>query len=568
MSNSVEKNPVTVSCDSNNSPSAGLRKFTYPGLLVLVCASLFLYRANSLPLTDPDETRCAMIVRNMLRSSEWIVPHFENQVYYDKPAPFFWLAAATEKITGSKELGGRLVAGLSGILAVLVTYALGRQMFGATAGFLAGLILATSGEFLFIARWYRMDMPFEAAMWAAIGWFWRSEDMQCRGNPDSDVSNRHHRRVGWYGFYTFCAIATLFKGPAGLALPAMCIGIYLLLSGQPRRIFEMFHLGGILVYLAIAATWFLTISLREPNYAYEFFIRQNLSRFASRTFGSHSFPGILYIPIVLGGMLPWTVYLPTVIIKYFPRRWRLRAQDPAALFLWAAVLVPLVFFSFSKTKLIGYVLPVFAPLAILTGRLAADWTLSHKPNIDMKRAAWGLLATIFILSTTIVSFEVWLKNIDGWSSIPVSTGIVSILIMVISLRRDRRAAFVGCAGAAIVILFLFLIGHTAPVQYERMSTRSLAKLVDPARAVSAKFCYWNTPKLSFEYYTGAAEVERFRHSTPGDIQRLVELLKSDPAVYCLVTDQSAMKELKQVSPDGFCVLGQEDDHWLVTNRRK
>jgi 4-amino-4-deoxy-L-arabinose transferase-like glycosyltransferase len=565
MSDSVEKYPAAVNCDKNGSFSASPRTFTYPGLLILICTSLFLYRANSLPLIDPDETRCAMIVRTMLQSGDWIVPHLQNEVYFDKPAPFFWLAAAAEKLTGGPELGGRLVAGISGMLAVLITYAMGRRMFGAAAGFLAGVVLATSGEFLFIARWYRMDMPFEAAMWAAIWWFWRSQERCCCGNPDADVSKPHSVPGGWYGFYIFCAIATLLKGPAGLALPAMFVGVYLLLSGQPRRVFEIFHIPGILVYLVIAASWFLTISLREPNYAYEFFIRQNVSRFTSHTFGNHDFPGILYIPILLGGILPWTVCLPTAIIKYFPRTWLLRAQEPAVLFLWTMALVPLVFFSFSKTKLPGYILPVFPPLAVLLGRLLADWISSIRFDIDMKRAAWGLFVTTGILFSAILGFDIWLKNIDAGSSVLIATGIVSIPIMFISLRRDRRAVFVGCTGTAIVIMLLFFIGHTVPVQCERMSPRSLVKLVDPAQAASAKFCCLGAPRLSFEYYTGAADVERFRHSAP-DVQRLARLLKSDRTVYCLVTVKSAMEELRRVSLDGFCVLGENDQYWLITNK--
>jgi 4-amino-4-deoxy-L-arabinose transferase-like glycosyltransferase len=570
MADFIEKSPVTAGCNGKYFSPASLRKFAYPGLLILVCASLFLYRAGSLPLTDPDETRCALVVRNMLQSEDWIVPHLENQVYFDKPAPFFWLAATAEKLTGGKELGGRLVAALSGILAVLVTYAMGRRMLGAAAGFLAGLILATSGEFFFIARWYRMDMPFEAAMWAAIWWFWRSEDASCRGNPESDTSCRHSQRTGWYGFYIFCAIATLFKGPAGLMLPGMCIGVYLLLSGRPRRVFEMFHIGGILSYVVIAAAWFLTISLREPNYAYEFFIRQNISRFASHTFGNHSFPGILYIPILLGGLLPWTIFLPTAIIKYFPRKWALRTQEPAVLFLWTMALVPLIFFSFSKTKMIGYILPVFAPLAVLLGRLLADWISSRKPDIDMKRAIWGLSATVSVCLLGIVGLDVWQKNIDGWSSIPILTAILSASAIFISLRRDRRAVLVGCAGTAIVILFLFLIGHTAPALYERRSTRTLARLIDPAEATSARLCCWgtSTSKLSFEYYTDTENVERFHSSLPDDIHRLAQILKSDRTVYCLVTNKPAMDELNRVSPNGFRILGQTGSRWLVTNCEK
>ncbi|MDY7011618.1 MAG: glycosyltransferase family 39 protein, partial [Planctomycetota bacterium] len=137
-------------------------------LLILLCGGLFLFRIQSLPLADPEEARCALIVRHMLDSGDWIVPHLDGQVYYDKPAPYFWLTAAGWKLTGSAELGGRLVSALAGLLAVMITYAFARRQFSPLSGMLAGVVLATSGEFLFLARWYRMDMPFAAAMWAYL----------------------------------------------------------------------------------------------------------------------------------------------------------------------------------------------------------------------------------------------------------------------------------------------------------------------------------------------------------------------------------------------------------------
>ncbi len=177
-----------------------------------------MFRAGTLPLMDPDESRCAQIAAEMERSGDWLVPHFEGEVYFDKPAPFFWLTVVARKLTGNMELSGRLVASLAGIAAVLTTYAVGQRVFGATAGLLGGLILATSIEFLFIARWFRMDMPFTAAMWAAVWWFLRGESLFAADG------NWEHRRRGWVGFYFFCATATLFKGPAGLPMGAQIVG--------------------------------------------------------------------------------------------------------------------------------------------------------------------------------------------------------------------------------------------------------------------------------------------------------------------------------------------------------
>jgi len=157
------------------------KTWLHVALLTGVCGVLFLTYAWRLPLADPEESRCALIVREMMEGGDWIVPHLEGRVYVDKPAPFFWLAALGWKLTGNAELGGRLVAALGGFGAVLATYAIGRRLFGGRAGLLAGLVLATAGEFLFMARWYRMDMPFAAAMWAAVWWFWRGETKRLNG---------------------------------------------------------------------------------------------------------------------------------------------------------------------------------------------------------------------------------------------------------------------------------------------------------------------------------------------------------------------------------------------------
>ena len=140
-------------------------------VLVALALVLFVFRANILPLMDPDESRCALIVRQMLRGGDWLLPHLNGQAYWDKPAVFFWLAAAGQRLTGNAELGGRLVAAVAGCLCVLVTYAYARRLGGRAAGLLAGIALATSAEFLFVARWYRMDMCFVAAMWAALWWY-------------------------------------------------------------------------------------------------------------------------------------------------------------------------------------------------------------------------------------------------------------------------------------------------------------------------------------------------------------------------------------------------------------
>src|SRR4030095_6213252 len=234
--------------------------------------------------------------------------------YIVEPSLFFCLAATGEMLTGNAALGGRLIAALAAALAVLTTYAFGRRTFGAAAGLIAGLVLATSVQFWYMARWYRMDMPFAAAMWGAVAWFALCE-------PRPAAAARTPRWKAWCGFYLFCGLAVLFKGPAGLGLPVLIIGGYFLLSRQSRRIAEFFDVRGITVFALVVAPWYVAVSIQEPSYAYEFLFMQNVMRFGSGTFG-HTWPGILFVPILLLGLIPWTIYLAPAVRRHAPRRWR------------------------------------------------------------------------------------------------------------------------------------------------------------------------------------------------------------------------------------------------------
>jgi 4-amino-4-deoxy-L-arabinose transferase-like glycosyltransferase len=541
---------------STSSQPAG-RAWAHAALLAALCAALFLTRAATLPLTDPDESRCALIVRHMLRTGDWVVPRLEGRTYFDKPAPFFWLAAAAQTLTGRAELGGRLVAALAGLAGVLATYAFARRLFGPTAGLLAGIVLATSGEYLYLARWYRMDMPFAAAMWLAVWWFWRGEDRR-------RVQGAGRRGSPWYGFYALCGLATLFKGPGGLVLPVLVVGAYLLLAGRPKRVLELLHVRGILVYLAIAAPWYVAICLREPAYAYEFLVRQNLARYAGHAVGRHAFAGILYVPITLMGLLPWTIYLPGACIRFFPRRWRRRNDEPGTLLVWLAVIVPLLFFMFSSTKMINYILPVYPPLAVMIGALVARWIASRGADRLMQHGVAALFATVLVLPFVPAAIEAWMGNLDAWIAVPAAATVLAACGMWASLRRQKRGAFVGWGMAAVVTGLLYLIAHTAPAGYELMSTRSLARHAQP----NATACFWTQKELSFLYYASPEQVVEFDDDRYApELARLGQMLRSDRPVVCLVVGTTELVDVLAAAGGHVVVVAQGDGRWVLANRR-
>ncbi|MCD6378374.1 MAG: glycosyltransferase family 39 protein [Planctomycetes bacterium] len=529
-------------------------------LLITLGGTLFFYKVSTLPLTDPDEARCGLIIRDMIRNHHWLIPHLESEPYFDKPAPFFWLAAAVQKITGDEESPGRIIAGLFALAAVLITYAAARNVFNPLAGLLAGVMLITTGEFLYIARWYRMDMPFAASMWAGLWLFLRAEIKR---------QNEHRYKGGWIGFYLFCAVATLFKGPAGLVLPVLTVATYLLLSGKPRRFFELFNLKGIILYLLISAPWYVAISLKEPHYAYEFFIRQNIARYTTSTFGHSRWPAVIYIPILLAGLMPWTIYLPGICIRYFPRRWSKRNNSPAILFLWLAALVPLIFFSLSKTKLMNYILPLFPPLAVMIGGLIAGWILSNKPDSLMMHGARAAFIMVLLLPLAPASIEIWLGNLDYWIFIPVAASAICAGLMWKSLSQHDRGQFVGWEVAAVIIMFLFTIGHTAPAGFDKMSWRSLIKeaesAIQPCHS-EARFYYRGCKIESIMFYLDADKIEKIAKVNDSIIPAMRNIIKSPQPCFCFIGKQKYFDEIKLTFPGKFIILAQHGQRYIIASR--
>lgn len=553
----VEFGQTPVPTDLPHSAQRGTLYCTV-GLMALCCL-LYLPNAASLPLADPEESRCALIVQEMLRGGNWLMPHLEGGPYYEKPAPFFWLAAAGQRLTGSIELGGRIVASAAAIAAVLVTFAFARRLGGNAAGMVAGVVLATSPEFFFLARWYRMDMPFTAFMWAALWCFWRHE------NPAEPSCGKSTRR--WVAVYFFAALATLMKGPAGLFLPLAAIGGYLLLSGQWRRLKELVSPAGLGVYLLVAVPWYAAVMIRYPQYGYEFFIVQNLSRYVGHGLGHRQFLGIYYLPILLGGLLPWSVYLPGPVIRTFPRRWLRAGPGSDVLFLWLAAILFFVFFSLSRTRLASYILPVYPPLAVLTGLTLSRWACSQADDRLYKAGARAFVVAVAAFLPALVGVEVYLGTLSPWiAAAAVAVGLF-VALQVRALRRDRggMVLFWGTAGVAAALLYATL--RDAPRAYELMSYRTLGWAVGKSAGPADELVAWGDAPFSLPLYAGRLAMERYQPPKTGELDRLVETLRCPRRVYCLVSRAKDLETLKAAAGTELFVLAKQGDAVVVANRR-
>lgn len=335
-------------------------------VLFLVALALYIYGNGNFALTDPDETVYSETAREMLVSGDWVSPRIYGQFWFDKPALFYWLTAASLKIGGFNEAAARFPAAVCGALGVAAVYAGGSAMFRSRrAGLLAAVVLLVSGEYFYLAKAGVTDMTLTVAIAIAALAFWQ-------------------RR--YYLFYFFTAVAVLDKGPIGF-FPFVFAGAYILCRWQWRRLREMKILPGLALLLLVAVPWYAVMyKLHGAAFVDTFFGFNNITRFTTAEHPAGKL-WYFYLPVLVAGFFPWTFLLPPVLARMW-RAWRREGHGEALyLLLWAGLVFG--FFTVSQTKLVSYILPMYPALALMTGGALDHW-LAQQETAPWR---WGLALT-------------------------------------------------------------------------------------------------------------------------------------------------------------------------------
>lgn len=368
--------------------------------LTLVIGSLFFILLGNRPLFVPDEGRYADIAREMVASGDYITPYLNGIKYFEKPILFYWLSAAAIKVAGLNIWALRCVNALIGLIGCLLTYFTGRKLYGRNTGLLAALILGTSTLYFVMAHMISLDLPVTVLLAGSLyAFLLGSREMP--GLP---------RRLYFWGAATAAAFAVLTKGLIGIVFPALIIGTWITIMGEWRLLKRMYLPSCMLIFLLIAAPWHLLVGHRNPEFFYFYFIEQHFLRYATMDVG-HYQPIWFFIPHLLIGFFPWIVFLPQTIATLLQKSFKQRGEYKTEIFflLWAVLIF--TFFSFSKSKLIPYILPVFPPLAMLTAHyLQAGYA---KQRTHCTAACLGIKTGylfLILLAATIAGAFYWFIN--------------------------------------------------------------------------------------------------------------------------------------------------------------
>lgn len=358
-------------------------------------AVVFVYLFGlTIPLIGPDEPRYAQVAREMFQRGDWVTPTLGGFNWFEKPALLYWLQIASYSIFGVTEFAARFGSALFGLGTVASLWLLGRTVDNGSSVIrfanLLGLIAASSIGIIVFARGASFDIILTFPITASLVCYW--------------IWERKDSRLPLAGFYFFIGVAVLAKGLVGIVFPMAIVAFYhVLLWTWPSKKLLLSLLWGVPLFIAVAATWYLPMYLTHGwPFIDEFFIQHHFQRYTSNKY-RHPQPFYFFFWVLPLMTIPWIPFFFAGVWNSV-RRMMSGGADvirPLLLFSFSWLLVPLVFFSFSGSKLPGYILPALPPCLIITAIYVSGFVGESRRRANLVLGLAGLaFAIVLVLLVT------------------------------------------------------------------------------------------------------------------------------------------------------------------------
>ena len=430
------------------------------GLILALSAAAFVIGLSDAPI-ERAEIYFLDAARAMVERSDWLVPYYRGEPFYDKPPLTYWLLALSFQFLGPSLFSGRLVAALLALGTLLATWLAARRLIargedgrvsavGDAAAFFATSILATSYAFVSFARLTMSDMLLTLLTLLAGVFYLRSE--------------AESRQALLLLCGAILGLGFLAKGPIAWIYFGALLAAFVLIERKLPRIFTPQGLAGTLLAVGIGLSWFLFVYLREGIEPLEwFFLRENLQRFAAPTYDTAQ-PFWYYFLIYAVEGLPWSILaLPAVVFAF-------RSNSPRILrilLIWSLLmLVPL---SLSRGKIDYYLLPLLPPLSIMIGAYLAMGDPSART-----------LRTLAVLASALLIGAAFFPMLPAPFAPPLSTVtwmrgyfVLAALACLATAIRPRARIVVSVGAASVLGTALFLFGAIVPAYRAAQPTEEL-----------------------------------------------------------------------------------------------
>lgn len=478
--------------------------FIFLGLL-LICYFVFFFNIGNYALMDVDETRYVSMARDMFHSKDFLTLYLNGEYFFEKPPLYFWGECLSFAIFGKiNEFTARFPVALYGTLSTLIVYFTGKKIVSRRFGFISAVILATTLEFVMLAKFAILDIVVTTCVGFSVMFGFLTQFVQDK-----------NKKYFWWLFYIFSGLAVMAKGIPGFVVPFAVMFFVTIANKTFKQVFRpQYILPGFLLFFLIVVPWHLIMfKIHDPLFFREYIIKHHLERFLNSNEINREQPFYFYFITVLWGLIPWVfsaIAVGITKLKSFKKFAveNLSDRHKFLLFNVIAFVVTMLFFSSSSTKLITYILPVYFFTAFIMGALWESYVFDEKYKKPVNLSVY-ILGGICIFAGVVTCFAKYVLPSQVYSdlliikwfciSLVIIFGISSILCAVKNFRKGVFA----CYALLIIITSAFGTKLFYNMDYE-FGQNDLMQFAKYAKENNKKIVVLNNErKYSVLYYYGS-----------------------------------------------------------------
>ena len=499
--------------------------FTILGLLV-VFYFLFFHNIWAYPLMDVDETRYVAMSRDMFHTKDFMTLYLNGDFFFEKPPLYFWLESLSfaifHKVT---EFTARFPIALDATLSCFLMYFVGKKVVSRRFGVLSALLLATGFEFLVMSKIAILDMLLATcvsfSVYSGLMTFFCAEQ---------------NKKYFWWLFYIFSGLAVLAKGIPGFVIPFGVMFLAGLVSKKLKEYFRpQYFIVGSILFWAIALPWHLLMfDMHNPLFFNEYVMKHHLSRFINSKDLGREQPWFYFILMMAWGLIPWVGSFVAMIVeavRKFDYKELLNFDfekynntQKFLIFNIIAFAFILLFFSSSSTKLMTYILPIYASASFLLANYWEQYIWGGKAGKSIAIGVYALNSILIIaaIAASLTGFFLPAELLGDIAEIKwFVVGLFSILPLVgiICVKKDKRLGVFASYVAFVVVLSAFgthkifnvdyKFGQNDLIEYARYAKDSHKELATFKFGRRYSLLYYYEDKVNFQQEEDYAWLREF-----------------------------------------------------------
>ena len=482
--------------------------------LAILFYFIFFHNIGTYSLMDVDETRYVAMSRDMFNTKDFLTLYLNGQYFFEKPPLYFWQECLSFALWGGKinEWTARFPVALLGFIFSFVVYFTARKRVSRRFGVFTSLILATSLEFIMLAKYAILDIVLTFYVGLALVCYFQVYFCQ-----------ENHKKFYWWAFYFFTGLAVMAKGIPGIAIPFGTVFFTSIMAKKFKEIFKpLYIIPGAIIFLLIVLPWHIIMFKKyDPLFYNEYIIKHHLHRFlntANNEIGRKQ-PFYYYFLVVLWGFIPWVFSMIAVFVDKIKNWGKLHYVEKVKNFdfssmdnvhkalalCWVTVIWIMLFFSSSSTKLATYILPIYYPLAIIVGLMWQDYVdkKKHEKPINISVQIFGWICLVAGFAAMFTQYYLPAQLNDDIAEIKWFALICLIVFGLGSLLFVKYKKYVGVF--IFYVLFMTVISAFATEEFfevdYRFGQQDLIEFAKYAKNYNYKISSFNMDrKYSLLYY--------------------------------------------------------------------